>query len=524
MKKELKKIAGSALAFMLMTAPVYGTTVDMDSLEEEISFDFNAYSDYVYQKEVYGDYTEVYKRTKTPIEGKEGYYIIGESNPMNGDSYIADSEGNRVTGNFWGISSSVGKNGTIGVSERAGMSDSRAGLLNYDLKLIVPTSYYWVEVRELGGKVYADPYPSSKGYDLEGNVIENVCKFLIGENTDRAVSDSALDCGDWAKEDIKKAVSNGIVPASVQGDYTAKITREEFCELAVRLYAEKSDGYIEWKDEIENPEKPFDDTDNPCVAIAYMLGLVNGTGNGCFSPESYITRQEAAVMLVNLAEAIGADIKVGEVETFIDESYFADWAYESIYKICGISSDGGTAIMVGTEPNKFSPWFNYQRQQAVVTMERLFETNTDGQRDIRESIKDDIYEIADSYTVGDIQNSLFKKSDYSYYCEKWDAMAETSAEESYIDEIKDAYGTLAQHYAFCEYFYLYVYNRQEEIQSMADDIGEIFKEAADMSSSEILSLIHGDTIMNIYAEYGREALYSRYIDDVKAFMTENSIA
>lgn len=51
---------------------------------------------------------------------------------------------------------------------------------------------------------------------------------------------------------------------------SAPITREEFCEVAVRLY-EKSTG----KEATYNDSSAFSDTKNPEIFKAYELGIVN---------------------------------------------------------------------------------------------------------------------------------------------------------------------------------------------------------------------------------------------------------
>ena len=74
-------------------------------------------------------------------------------------------------------------------------------------------------------------------------------------------------------------------------------------------------------------------------------------------------------MLNNLADVLGVEMP-GRNEKFVDESYFAQWAKEEIYNVASIKS-GDTYVMAGTGEGKFSPWMNYTREQAVVTVYRL---------------------------------------------------------------------------------------------------------------------------------------------------------
>ena len=177
---------------------------------------------------------------------------------------------------------------------------------------------------------------------------------------------AAEDCSPWAKESIDKAISEGIVPDTLQSDYTSNVTRKEFCRLAVQTYIKKT-GYTMQ----EYLQTPFTDIDDDYVTTAYMLEIVSGKGNEKFDPDSAITRQEAAVMLNNLAEVSGVDNNKTNTEKFVDEDHFANWAKDAIYKISAVKN-GGTAVMSGTGSGKFSPWMNYTREQAIATMYRLY--------------------------------------------------------------------------------------------------------------------------------------------------------
>ena len=176
----------------------------------------------------------------------------------------------------------------------------------------------------------------------------------------------AADYSPWAEESIEKAVEAGIVPDTLQSDYINNITRSEFCQLAVQTYMAKTGYTIP-----EGLQTPFTDIDDDYVTAAYTLGIVSGVGNDMFNPDSAITRQEAAVMLNNLAYMAGVDNSNVREDKFADEEYFAHWAEDAIYKVSAVDS-GGTPVMTGTGNNKFSPWMNYTREQAIATMYRLY--------------------------------------------------------------------------------------------------------------------------------------------------------
>lgn len=461
-------------------------------------------------------------RTKTPIEGMDGYYVMGESYPMAFDCYIADEKGNPMTKEYMYISPVLEKGGLIKVAVRVGMGDSRSGYINKEFKEIVPCEYGNMTVKEENGFIYIEaPHifdDEIDYYDINGSKIDNLYELTKGLKNNQITE---IGCDSWEENDILSAINNKIVPEKLQGDYKAKITREEFCELAVKTYIQKKQGGVIWTGEYENPKSPFNDVDNINVSRAYMLGIVKGTGNGKFSPNNHITRQEAAVMLCNLASILDLDANadVENTEKFIDQSYFADWAKDSIYKICSIKCGSGTPIMAGTGNGKFSPWFSYQRQQAIVTMERLYETKPDTSKDYRQSFKADIDFIAESYSIGNIENSLFTQEKHDKYILKWRSMASEGAEDGYITELDDAYRTTALYLAVCDVLYDEDMSDKEEITKIADKIISNFKSIVNMSENEILSFYHGSGELSAFGEKYTESyhriIYSGSVDDYR---------
>lgn len=189
----------------------------------------------------------------------------------------------------------------------------------------------------------------------------------------------------WAEDSIISAVESGIVPENLQSDYTKNITRQEFCRLAVQTYLVKTDNNTNI-----SFETPFEDIDDDSITTAYYLRIVSGINDNEFAPYNNITRQEAAVMLNNLADVLNVDNDSIRQEKYTDENYFAQWAKDAIYSVTDIKSSG-TYVMAGTEPNKFSPWMNYTREQAIATMWRLYNCDTRSFDFVLKNAKDDGY-------------------------------------------------------------------------------------------------------------------------------------
>lgn len=115
---------------------------------------------------------------------------------------------------------------------------------------------------------------------------------------------------------VQEAVKLGIVPKSIQGNYQKLITREEFVSMFVnavftwqknKIYRDAffPDGTQpitreEFLQSVKVTDYSFKDVKNEDVKLAYMMGFIKeGTSKTAFSPGKPVTRQDAAVMLVN---------------------------------------------------------------------------------------------------------------------------------------------------------------------------------------------------------------------------------
>ena len=164
----------------------------------------------------------------------------------------------------------------------------------------------------------------------------------------------------WAQEQVNAAVEAGLVPESLQFKYTQTATRAEFCALAVELYEKVTGSEI-------TQRATFSDTTDVNVQKMAGIGVISGIGNNQFNPNGELTREQAATILVRLADALGRPLPEGAA-SFADNSSIASWALDSV----GRAKAGG--IMDGTGNNTFSPQGAYTREQSIMTAYRLFET------------------------------------------------------------------------------------------------------------------------------------------------------
>lgn len=176
----------------------------------------------------------------------------------------------------------------------------------------------------------------------------------------------------WAIEGIKEATSKGLIPEVLQKSYTSNITREEFCNLLITLIevnkGESIATFLAGKG-LNSSQNPFTDTTDAHVIAANQLGIVSGKSAGLFDPNGSITRQEAAVMLMNSAKALGQEI-ITSGSPFADEVKIANWAKDSVRYV------SAKEIMTGTGNNTFSPSTTFTRQQAFITMLNLYKLDS----------------------------------------------------------------------------------------------------------------------------------------------------
>ena len=169
----------------------------------------------------------------------------------------------------------------------------------------------------------------------------------------------------WATDEVNAAISEGFVPQNLQSNYTQAITRAEFAELAVALYENVLKGEITGR-------KTFVDTNDVNVQKAAFIGVVAGVGNDRFAPDDTLTREQAAVMLSRLANALSKPLKRNET-IFYDNNLISDWAIDSVRQVaaCGIMQGIELRWVKLESFYEFSPKTPYTREQSIVTIMRL---------------------------------------------------------------------------------------------------------------------------------------------------------
>ncbi|WP_170311478.1 S-layer homology domain-containing protein [Vallitalea okinawensis] len=176
----------------------------------------------------------------------------------------------------------------------------------------------------------------------------------------------------WALEAVNEMIEAGVVPERLQNNYQEPITRDEFAELLVNTVMltlnTNTEYHITKQDILDNVElkQNFVDADEDYIKIAYMLGSINGVSDTHFAPDNNITRQEAAVMLVNTIQ-YRCKFSIQSLDIlFNDYNEIAPWAYD------GVGLAVGNYLMAGSD-NHFDPLGLFTREQAIITMQNFLE-------------------------------------------------------------------------------------------------------------------------------------------------------
>lgn len=179
----------------------------------------------------------------------------------------------------------------------------------------------------------------------------------------------------WATEEVENARNAGIIPENLDSQYQDNISREEFCEIAAALVESKTGETI--ADVLDQKgltaRNPFSDTTNSDVVAMNALGVVNGTGEGRFSPNDEITREEAATMLTRLGKIMNLHSPESVELSFSDADSISDWAYDAVAFVSScMYPTNNKYVMGGTGGNRFSPKEPYTREQAFASFMRLY--------------------------------------------------------------------------------------------------------------------------------------------------------
>lgn len=174
---------------------------------------------------------------------------------------------------------------------------------------------------------------------------------------------SYRNCSDWAIPELDKAVDLGFITDKIKNNMKASITREELCEVIIRMYENQTGRTISYT------SNPFTDTTNTSVLKASELGIVNGVGANKFAPDESVTRQDMNVMVYRTIKLLKPEIDYNVLQThkFADENLLAPWAADAMQ----FMFDKG--LFKGVGGGNIDPLGSATREGAVILLLRSYE-------------------------------------------------------------------------------------------------------------------------------------------------------
>ncbi|GAA0133282.1 hypothetical protein YSY43_01220 [Paenibacillus sp. YSY-4.3] len=132
----------------------------------------------------------------------------------------------------------------------------------------------------------------------------------------------------WAASDITALANKFIIEGTSADTFSPNnnLTRAEFTSLLVRSLGLKASGSATFSD-VSAAAWYADD-----VAAAFEAGLIRGTGDGKFSPNANVTRQELSAILARALQLTGTELKTANpsLKAYNDEAGIAGYAIESV--------------------------------------------------------------------------------------------------------------------------------------------------------------------------------------------------
>lgn len=210
-------------------------------------------------------------------------------------------------------------------------------------------------------KPFDDEADANYSYVIPTTTVDDVDAEPIDE-VDWTEATTVPAPSEWASKDIDYALAVGITDYGKDYLYKENITREEFCELIYNLIVLSSD-------EITAPiTDSFTDTKNDKILMLNGLGIINGKSATEFAPNDYLTREEAATIIVRMVNKVFPMAATEMWFEYDDINEVSEWASDSIQTISNLG------FMNGVGNNRFAPKDTYTTEQAIVTLVRVLES------------------------------------------------------------------------------------------------------------------------------------------------------
>ncbi|MBF7081561.1 S8 family serine peptidase [Desulfallas sp. Bu1-1] len=171
--------------------------------------------------------------------------------------------------------------------------------------------------------------------------------------------------GHWAEVEILSLVSRGMLAGYGDNSFRPEqpITRVEFTAMLTRLLGGQNNSMpqLGYKDTGDIPEWA-----KTSVRLANGRGLITGYEDNTFRPRALLTRAEATVMFVRLAQALNVELDAKNPSpNYRDAGGIPGWARTSV------DTAGQAGLLGGRAGHKFEPQANITRAETAAVLNRL---------------------------------------------------------------------------------------------------------------------------------------------------------
>jgi len=182
----------------------------------------------------------------------------------------------------------------------------------------------------------------------------------------------------WYATDVLDLVSKGVIQGTGGNKFSPgdTLSRGAFVTMLCKtmLTAQEAKQY--------NFKGKFSDVPqghwaNPFVNWAVEAGVVSGRGNGTFGPNAPVTRQDMAVMVMNLIRATGRHLPAAN-----PTAKFTDSGKISGYAAASVSACQQAGVINGYQDGSFGPLRTASRAEAASLYARFLRTWTAGRYEI----------------------------------------------------------------------------------------------------------------------------------------------
>ncbi|MDR0325188.1 MAG: cellulase family glycosylhydrolase [Oscillospiraceae bacterium] len=172
----------------------------------------------------------------------------------------------------------------------------------------------------------------------------------------------------WAHDHIQQADAKGFLPATLQNNYKADITRGEFVTLAMSWLRYKTNmtnaELLAKHAKPENMDRTFTDTADADILAAARLDITAGTGGGQFGVNTNFNREQAAIMLMKICRIVGT-FKEDTSDFGFTDIDAAQWLPDALNYV------GHNGVMSGKLGGRFAPKDNFQRQESIIVFNKM---------------------------------------------------------------------------------------------------------------------------------------------------------